>query len=101
MARYAWIITKDTTFEEGDDPEYNAVGVSGPRSITDAQRARLEAGEGRVFWTGDEDSSRQVQGRILGEFDGLEPLDDFSQPNWGHTEIRYPGSKDYGNGAAL
>ena len=102
MPKYAWIITEDRCYtEDFDEPEDNAVGVTGPRGITDAMVARLQSGEGITFYCGDEEVATAVKGRILGNFFGFEPLDDFCQPNWGCTEIRYPGSTLYGNGAAL
>jgi len=100
MARYAWVITRDH-YAEKYNPEDNETGVMGPRSITPAQIERLERGEGITFKMRDDDKELVYTGKIIGDFDGFEPLDDFGMPNFGCTEICYPGSKLYGNGKAL
>ena len=90
MARYAWIITKDHISIPVDD--YDATGVSGPRSITDEQLARLKAGEGKEFRMFDADRILIYDGRIINDDadDNLfGPLYDYGEPNAGCTIIKY------------
>jgi hypothetical protein len=88
MSRYAWIITKDCLCQPGDTDE---TGTIGPRGATDDQMAKLRNGEGKAFRMYDDDGEHYYNGRIIGQFDGLEPLEDFGTPNAGATEIRMIG----------
>lgn len=49
----------------------------------------LKAGEGQRFRMYDDDGELYYDGRIVGDYDGFEPLDDFGMPNVGCTNIRY------------
>ena len=75
---YAWIIDEDRI---GDGTD---AGVSGPRGRcaipkdkTSGVRFRMKDDDGEVYYIG----------RLFGEFDGFEPLDDFGTPNAGCTSI--------------
>lgn len=88
-APYAWTITKDTLADPNDKPgtNLNAVGVIGPRN-TDKTHEEIVK-EGKAFRMYDDDGELYYEGRIMGEYDGFEPLDDFGTPNAGATEIKY------------
>lgn len=83
----AFIITKDKI-------ESDAKGTIGPRSATDADKARLLAGEGVPFRLLDDDREVYYYGRRLEESEcddlygaesELAPLDCFGGPNAGCT----------------
>lgn len=97
----AFIITKDKIAWDGE-PEgtnLNAKGLIGPRSASDADEARLRAGEGIKFRLLDDDGEVYYYGRRLetsdcteayedGYYGGqseLAPLDCFGGPNAGCT----------------
>lgn len=91
----AFIITKDKI-------ESDAVNLTGPRNASDADVARLKAGEGTRFRMLDDDGEIYYYGRWLEEDDidedtyggepEFSPLDCFGTPNAGCTELQY----DYG-----
>lgn len=98
MSKYAWVIMKDHLAPDGFGGE---VGVKGPRDATPELLADLTH-MGRTFEMRDDDGELYYTGRIVGEYDGFEPLDDFGRPNAGCTSIRYPGSgPEYGGGKDL
>jgi len=80
-AKYAWIITADL-LEDGD-----ATGTIGPAGAGPDHIAQLKNGQGCAFRMLDDDEVLSYRGRIIGDFDGLEPLDDFGMPNAGCTTI--------------
>lgn len=98
----AWIITKDLIADEEDRAAYpdgqsnfHAVNLVGPRGASEADEARLRAGEGVEFRLLDDDGEVYYYGRRLEEsdadewYDGeseLAPLDNFGAPNAGCTE---------------
>ena len=93
MSKYAWIITNDLTATAGE-PEgtnMNAKGMLGPRDCSDEQSAELKGGAGKEFEIYDDDGIHYYTGRIIGDYDGFEPLDDFGTPNAGAVDIRYGG----------
>ena len=83
MSGYGWIITHDLL---GDEPE--AVGVMGPRNITEELKRRLQAGEGQAFRLLDDDREPYYAGRWIvteaGDAEG-DPLADYGEPNAGCT----------------
>lgn len=91
------MITKDK-IADPTEPEggyLNAKGLVGPRGASDADKARLEAGEGVKFRLLDDDGEVYYYGRRLEESDAddtyygeneLAPLTDFGAPNAGCTE---------------
>lgn len=91
MSRYAWIITRDHTADEGaeEGTNMNAIGIVGPRGCTDEQEEQLKAGEGEEFRMYDDDGILYYSGRIIGDYDGFEPLDDYGMPNAGAVRIDY------------
>ena len=82
MSKYAWIITEDKIF--GED-----VGIKGPRLIDTKLEKLLKAREGTEFKMFDDDGGLYYAGKIVGDFGGFEPLDDFGMPNAGCTSIAY------------
>lgn len=112
----AWMITKDKIAEESDiaeNPEGGcnayAKGLTGPRTATDADIARLKAGEGKRFRMLDDDGEIYYYGRQLetsectleyeegffGQDSEFAPLENFGTPNAGCTEIQFDnGAKD-------
>jgi hypothetical protein len=93
----AWIITKDKI-------ESDAKGVTGPRTASEADIKRLQAGEGKRFRMLDDDGEIYYYGRQLETSDAdkgyyaeneFAPLDNFGTPNAGCTEIQFDnGAKD-------
>jgi hypothetical protein len=78
---YGWLITKDHVCNGEDD------GVMGPRNISDELAALLRKGEGQEFRLYDDDDELYYAGKLIGDYDGLEPLDDWGYPNAGATYI--------------
>jgi len=76
---YGWIIDKD--FFDGE-----ATGITGPRN-----GRVVKNGEGEKFALYDDDANLMANGRIVGDYDGFEPLDDFGEGYYGCTGIKYNG----------
>jgi len=85
MATYGWIIDRDMLSERYDDD--SSAGTIGPGDISDTHEAELEAGNGDNFWLYDDDDELYYVGRIVGDYNGNEPLHDFGTPNAGATKI--------------
>jgi len=81
MPKYRWIITDDLT-----GPFRDAVGVEGPSSCD----TNLVSNEAR-FEIFDDDNHLCYIGKLFGDYDGFEPLDDFGMPNAGCTAIKING----------
>lgn len=77
---YTWIITHQYIGE----PE--EVGIVGPMQATFSKNEILK---GKAFKMKDADGELVYRGRIIGSYNGFEPLDDFGAPNAGATEIWY------------
>lgn len=73
---YNWTITRDYI---GSGAE---TGLTGP--FNKSRHTENET-EFRMY---DDDGELYYAGKIRGDFDGFEPLDDFGMPNAGCTEIR-------------
>lgn len=86
---YGWIITRDHLADDSDDFPGSCVGISGPSDLSDDMASELKAGKGKAFRMYDDDGELYVSGRIIGEFDGFEPLDDYGVGGLGATDIRY------------
>jgi hypothetical protein len=91
---YAWMIDKDHTADPGSRPgtNSNAVGMMGPRGMSDHHMRLLVAGQGAPFRMLDDDGELYYEGRFIGDIDDEEafgPLDDFGMPNAGATSILY------------
>lgn len=84
MAKYAWIITEDLdaarTASLGLRPR---AGIIGPSTVTPEQIERLEAGDGEVFTMGGDGEPADYRVRIIGTYDGGEPLTDFGTADTG------------------
>ena len=93
-APYGWLIY-ESYIEDGcyhypsevRTPE--TVEVVGPCGCSDENEALLKAGKGTEFELYDDDRILYYKGRLIGDFDGLEPCDDYGMPNAGavHTKI--------------
>ena len=79
----AWIITKDLI-------DTDAVGVFGPRGVSETAVSALKAGDGFKFRMLDDDGEVYYRG-LSDEPDTFDPLDDFGTPNAGCTDIQYSG----------
>ena len=77
---YSWIITEDHL--DGVDK-----GVIGPNGSTTDWAA--DPAQGEEFMMYDDDNELYYTGRIVGDFEGFEPMDDFGMPNAGCTGIKY------------
>lgn len=93
--RYAWVITKDVLFDQGDMPGKSSAGVAGPRSAS-ADDVHQAEEHGTAFTMYDDDGVLYYRGRFwCSEGPGatcehaFAPLDGFGAPDSGCTEIRY------------
>jgi len=77
---YNWTVTNDWT---GGGEK----GLTGPMN-----KSRHTANE-TDFRIYDDDGILYYSGKIWGDFDGFEPLDDFGTPNAGCTEIHLKDNK--------
>ena len=91
MSEYGWIITKDHQTPVKIPGVYSGPNVMGPSWLTDDMEARLKKGEGEAFKMYDDDMELYYTGKILGDFEGFEPLDDYGTPNSGAVHIKYKG----------
>ena len=90
MSKYGWLITKDYLYPEKEKGVYSGPGVVGPGDLSDKMKVELERGmTTSAFAMYDDDGEIYYRGRIVGDYDGFEPLDDYGTPNAGCTEIRY------------
>lgn len=116
-APYGWLITRDSITDSPESPHPtndNALGMTGPRNISDAveRRLRLAARKGRnnhddpavtFFKMYDDDGFLYYTGAYVvvrgheDECDGFEPLDDFGTPNAGAVRIDYYKGLDFNN----
>jgi hypothetical protein len=87
-SKYGWLITRDH-LAESDEDTHTTAGISGPRGISDAMLSDLRNGKGTAFRMYDDDEELYVSGRIIGDFDGFEPLDDYGVGGLGCTDIKY------------
>ncbi len=74
---YTWKITKD--YIDGGE----ATGTTGPENATD-----LTENEAK-FRMLDDDNTIYYHGKIYGDYEGFEPLDDFGMPHAGCCIIEY------------
>jgi len=81
--KYAWIIDKDRI---GNGI---SVGIAGPADISEQLFNKLKSNVGDKFRMLDDDKNIYYEGRIIGNYNGFEPLDDFGQPNDGCVVIEY------------
>ena len=75
---YYWIITKDLICD-GEE-----------KGISNGDES-LKGTDGKTFSMSDDDGECYYIGRIYGNYDGFEPLDDFGMPNAGCTQIKIDG----------
>ena len=75
---YYWIITKDLI-------------TDGEEKGTSSGDERLKGTNGKTFSMSDDDGECYYIGRIYGNYDGFEPLDDFGMPNAGCTQVKIDG----------
>ena len=95
-AKYGWIITDDYISADLGSVDFaacNAVNLLGPRNIAPEAREALADGGGDVFRMKDDDDEIYYKGRIVGDFDGFEPLDNYGTPGSGCTSIEYWDTK--------
>lgn len=82
---YGWVIDQVNP-ELFEDDE---IGTLGPKDITAEAQELLSEQSGEKFKMFDDDGEWYYTGRIVGEYDGFEPLEDFGIPNAGATNIEY------------
>ena len=83
---YRWVIDKDHFGEGPKGTNLNAKGKEGPFGLDwsiDENMSRFSK------WTDDQECV--YEGRIFGDYDGFEPLDDYGTPNFGCTAIKLDG----------
>lgn len=81
-AVYRWKITADHISDSGD----RDVGMEGPSNLDESITAN--ATEFKLY---DDDDILYYTGMLYGDFDGLEPLDDFGMGWAGCTSIKIAG----------
>lgn len=96
---YAWVVTEWNTevFDDmekiDDSPLPFGTSVAGPRDATNGMIDALLDGAGTRFTMMDDDGIWYYKGRIIGGFEGYEPLADYGTPNGGAVFIHYPGNE--------
>lgn len=85
---YGWIITFDNF---GRGKTYSVKGTVGPGAISPEHEIALKVEKGEAFRMFDDDNNLCFIGKIIGDYSGFEPLDDFGTPNSGCTGIQYRG----------
>lgn len=90
-AAYAWRIDLDHLADE----RTNEAGTQGPRNMAAELAAELDNGAGLTFEMYDDDGEHYYSGRIVGTFEGDEPLIDYGRPNAGAVLITYPTAPHY------
>lgn len=84
MEKYRWAITRDHIAERTGDE--STVGTSGPYGADEAIITNP------VQWYAyDDDGELYYEGMLYGDYEGLEPLDDFCMPYAGCTAIKING----------
>ena len=83
-SKYGWIITHDFL-------DNKAVKIIGPSGISNEFMGALYRGDGEKFQLYDDDRVLYYEGRIVGDYDGFEPLDDYGTPNAGATSVKLSG----------
>lgn len=77
---YGWIVMQDHLEDE-------VVSIIGPSNISDELKAALNTSKD-TFKMYDDDGILYFSGKIVGDFDGMEPLLDFGMPDSGCTSIK-------------
>lgn len=90
-APYGWLIYESYIEDGVDTGDPTAVEVVGPSGISDENDQKLRAGQGIEFELYDDDRNLYYKGRIVGVYDGLEPLDDYGTPNAGCVHVKLSG----------
>jgi len=65
--------------------------IFGSSRIGEEVKAALAAGEGEEFELYDGDDKLYCKGRIMGDYNGFEPLDDYGISALGCVDIKYNG----------
>ena len=84
MSKYTWVVTKDSIV--GDSSE--AVGKIGPSGAKNRARFDVVILKGEHFRLLDAKGRAQFSGYIIGDFGGVEPLQDYGRDN-GCVAIEY------------
>lgn len=71
----------------------NEIGFNS-HGLTDIELDKVDHYHFEPFIMEDCDGEVYYRGKIAGEFDGFEPLDDFGMPNAGCTDIKYWDEKN-------
>jgi hypothetical protein len=89
---YGWIITRDVLFKKENNEEWETdeTWTMGGHDTTFTKEEILK---GVKFQKFDDDMNLYYEGKIVGDYDGFEPLDDFGMPNAGCTLIWYDGKR--------
>lgn len=85
-AKYGWVIT----FLVGEH-----VNIVGPANIDPALHSSLIANGGEEFRVIAEEGGNLTHGRIIGDYDGFEPMSDYLIPSYGLTQIEYVNPKTH------
>lgn len=86
FAPYFWIITKSCT-EFADDRRL--IGLCGPGNGNEnLMKNKLNEADFTLY---DDDNNKCFEGKIYGEYDGFEPLDDWGKGGYGCTYITING----------
>ena len=84
LSPYTWIVTRDAVLGDTSD----AVGKIGPRGAAHRERFDKIIIHGAHFRLLNDAGEVQFTGYILGDYKGMEPLDDYGRNN-GCSRIEY------------
>ena len=89
-AEYGWYIYESFIEEDRFDSP-TKVEVFGPCGLSDENERKLKDGAGEEFELYDDDDVLYYKGRIIGDFTGFEPMEDYGMPNAGAVHVKMDG----------
>ena len=89
-AEYGWLIY-ESYIESDHFEEATTVEVVGPCGCSDENEQKLKDGQGDEFELYDDDDMLYYKGRIIGDYTGFEPCDDYGTPNAGAVHVKMDG----------
>jgi len=81
MSKYGWMLKLSD--------ELGGQEIYGPSALSRELNNELLVGNGAEFKVYDNDDILCGIGRIVGDYEGFEPMDDYATPSLGCTKIQY------------